>query len=79
MFREAPNLRAIILIGNPSARYDLRISARSSTDNTGVHHTVQHARLDPAAPDSASTAAMVVPTDAVTGEHAIVRTKRRSP
>jgi hypothetical protein len=40
-------------------------------DGRPVHHTVRHARLDPAEPDSTSTAAMIVPTDAVTGEHAI--------
>ena len=33
VFLETPNVRAIVLIGNPSARYSLRISAQSSTDN----------------------------------------------
>jgi len=34
VLRETPNTRAIILIGNPSARRNRRISAQSSTDNT---------------------------------------------
>ena len=34
VFLETPNSRAIALIGNPSARCSLRISAQSSTDNT---------------------------------------------
>ena len=33
VFLEIPNVLAINLIGNPSARYNLRISAQSSTDN----------------------------------------------
>ena len=33
VFRETPNVLAIVLIGNPSARRSLRISAQSSTDN----------------------------------------------
>ena len=36
VLRETPNVLAIILIGNPSARCNLRISAQSSTDNTPV-------------------------------------------
>ena len=34
VFLETPNTRTIALIGNPSARCSLRISAQSSTDNT---------------------------------------------
>ena len=34
MFRATPSVRAITLIGSPSARCSLRISAQSSTDNT---------------------------------------------
>src|SRR6516164_10780590 len=34
VLRDTFNTRAIILIGNPSARCNLRISAQSSTDNT---------------------------------------------
>ena len=36
VFREIPNVLAIILIGNPSARCSLRISAQSSTDNNSL-------------------------------------------
>ena len=36
VLRETPNVLAIILIGNLSARCNLRISAQSSTDNTPV-------------------------------------------
>jgi hypothetical protein len=36
VFREIPNVRAIILIGDPSARCSLRISAQSSTDNNSL-------------------------------------------
>ena len=36
VFRETPNVLAIILIGNPSARCSLRISAQSSTDNNSL-------------------------------------------
>src|SRR6185437_13460127 len=36
VFLETPSTRAIILIGNRSARCNLRISAQSSTDNTPV-------------------------------------------
>ena len=34
VFREIPNSRATTLTGSPSARYNRRISAQSSTDNT---------------------------------------------
>lgn len=34
VFRETPNVLAIILIGNPSVLCSRRISAQSSTDNT---------------------------------------------
>src|ERR687883_838895 len=34
VFRDTPNTRTIALIGNFSDRYNLRISAQSSTDNT---------------------------------------------
>jgi hypothetical protein len=37
VFRDTPNVLAIILIGNSSARCNLRISAQSSTDNTSSH------------------------------------------
>jgi hypothetical protein len=40
-------------------------------DGRPVHHTVRHAALDPFEPDITSTAAMIVPADAVTGEHEI--------
>ena len=36
VLREIPNVRAIILIGNPSARCKRRISAQSSTDNNSL-------------------------------------------
>ena len=36
VFREIFNVLAIILIGNPSARCSLRISAQSSTDNNSL-------------------------------------------
>jgi len=36
VFRETPNVLAIILIGNPSARCSRRISAQSSTDNNSL-------------------------------------------
>jgi hypothetical protein len=40
-------------------------------DGRPVHHTVQYVRLDPSLPDITSTAAMIVPPDAATGEHEI--------
>ena len=36
VLRETPNVLAINLIGNPSARYNRRISAQSSTDNNSL-------------------------------------------
>jgi hypothetical protein len=36
VFLETPNVLAINLIGNPSARCSLRISAQSSTDNNSL-------------------------------------------
>ena len=36
VFREIPNVRAIILIVDPSARCSLQISAQSSTDNNSL-------------------------------------------
>jgi hypothetical protein len=40
-------------------------------DGRPVDHTVQYLRLDPSLPDITSTAAMIVPPDAATGEHEI--------
>jgi hypothetical protein len=40
-------------------------------DGRPVHHTVQYVRLDPSEPDVTSTATMIVPADAATGEHEI--------
>lgn len=37
MLREIPNVLAINLIGNPSARCNRRISAQSATDNNSLH------------------------------------------
>jgi hypothetical protein len=36
VLREIPNVLAIVLIGNPSVRCSLRISAQSSTDNNSL-------------------------------------------
>ena len=36
VFRDTPNVRAIVLIGNPSARRSRRISAQSSTANNSL-------------------------------------------
>ena len=36
VFREIPNVLAMVLIGNPSARCSRRISAQSSTDNNSL-------------------------------------------
>jgi hypothetical protein len=44
---------------------DLRFDGRQ------VHYAVQYLRLDPSEPDVMSTAAMIVPADASTGEHEI--------
>src|SRR6201999_2935426 len=45
VFREIFNVLAIILIGNPSARCSLRISAQSSTDNNSLLLSAHKPRL----------------------------------
>jgi hypothetical protein len=40
-------------------------------DGHPVHHTVQHAPLDPYKRDVTSTAAMIVPADATAGVHEV--------
>src|ERR1700754_1546165 len=45
VFREMPNVLAINLIGNPSARCNLRISAQSSTANNSLLLSARKPRL----------------------------------
>jgi hypothetical protein len=45
VLRETPNVLAIVLIGNPSARCSLRISAQSSTDNNSLLLSARKPRL----------------------------------
>jgi hypothetical protein len=46
VLREIPNVRAINLIGNPSARCNRRISAQSSTDNNSLLLSARKPRLN---------------------------------
>src|SRR5271156_698840 len=45
VFLETPNVLAIILIGKPSARCNLRISAQSSTDNNSLLLSARKPRI----------------------------------